>query len=347
MMRPLFFIRSAGPRDFTAMMRLAKYLNSYNLPAERRAVRRLLADSESSFRGGSVPTGRRRFVFVAEHAATGQVVGTSLIIARHGTPSLPHLSFELGTETKHSRTTDIAVKHQTLRLKSDTSGFTEAGGLVVLPAFRGLGEKVGKQLSWARFAYLARRPDRFRPRILVEYLPPLDPKTGNKLWDGIGKRFTGLSYGKADRLSAANKEFILSLFPREKIYARLLGEEAAGCLGTAGPGAEASRRMLEKIGFKFLRQVDPFDGGPHYGAALKKISVIRRTLFAKFHRAVPAEKTGRPGRNRWLVMAETRSGVRACLEAFGKTRPRGVGGETARLLGLRGGEKISFTPFDE
>ena len=270
------------------------------------------------------------------------MVGCSLVIARHGTPRLPHLAFRLGFERKKSRTLKKTVDHYTLRLRQDRSGATEIGGLVVLPRFRRSAERIGRQLSYARFAYLAAHPGLFRRKVLVEYLPKLDPLKGNELWKALGEKFTRMSYHGADRLSAGNKEFILSLFPKEKIYCCLLPEGVMSGLGVPGKGAEASLRMLERIGFRFLKQIDPFDGGPHYGADVADIPVVRKTRVFRFKGiAVPAGK-------RRLGLAEGRGGVRA---AAVPVRTRGGSVWLARphagLLRLRRDGRVYVAPFED
>ncbi|MGH7198172.1 MAG: arginine N-succinyltransferase, partial [Candidatus Omnitrophota bacterium] len=249
------------------MLKLARHLDSYNLPDDKESLKRLLRDTRASFRGSLKRKDKTRFLLVAEERPSGKLAGCSLIIARHGTPELPHLAFRLGSAKKTSCFLCKRVDHTVLKLVVEPAGFTEIGGLVVLPGHRHLKEKLGKQLSYARFAYMARHPGKFRPKVIAEYLPKLAPGgKGNALWEALGKKFTGLSYREADRLSATNKEFILKLFPRENIYGCFLPDVVVRHLGTPGPGAKVSLQMLSKIGFHYLNQIDPFDGGPHYGA---------------------------------------------------------------------------------
>lgn len=341
----MFLIRNANLGDAGAVYRLARHLDSYNLPADRKTIRRLLLDSEASFHGKNIPPHRRRYLFLAEETRRGSIAGCSLIIARHGTPALPHLSFEMGLEKKRSRSIRQTLEHRTMKLRADPRGFTEIGGLVLLPRYRGLKEKLGKQLSYVRFTYMALHPQRFQQRILVEYLPPLYKGSQSRLWEALGKKFTHLSYEEADRLSSTNKEFVLSLFPKEKIYACLLGEAATQELGTPGKGAQASVAMLQKIGFRFLRQVDPFDGGPHYGASLSHIPIFRHTAFLKVHRDRCSDRPP-PSSSRFLFMTEKKGQVRAVATAFAK-RANGIllPAESVRALRLRGGEKVAVSAF--
>jgi arginine N-succinyltransferase len=39
--------------------------------------------------------------------------------------------------------------------------------------------------------------------------------------------------------------------------------------------------MLERIGFKYVERIDPFDGGPHYEANISDISLVRKYRTAK------------------------------------------------------------------
>ena len=187
---------------------------------------------------------------------------------------------------------------------------------------------------------MALHPGRFRRKVLVEYLPALG-KEGNALWRALGEKFTGLPYRKADALSARNKEFILSFFPKEKIYCTLLPEAAVSNIGVPGEGAKSSLGMLERIGFRFLGQVDPFDGGPHYGAPTGRITLIGQTRILKFRGGAILE-TG----PRALVMHDDGRGARAALTAFAlKKGALYLPPEAARLIGLKPGCTAAVTPF--
>lgn len=339
----MFLIRSAGPEDLNQVLKLARHLDSYNLPDDKEDLKELLRDTRASFRGSLMRKEKMRFLLVAEDMKTGRLAGCSLIIARHGTRELPHLALRLSSEARTSRFLSKRVDHAVLKLSVDTAGSTEIGGLVVLPAYRHLKDKIGKQLSYARFAYMARHPQKFRRKVIVEYLPKLAPGgNGNALWEALGRKFTGLSYREADRLSAKSKEFILSLFPRGKIYGCFLPDAVVRDLGTPGPGAKISLKMLAKIGFRFLGQIDPFDGGPHYGAALSKISLVRKTDTLEFSGA--AKRAGQ--RPSVLVMAEKGGVARAVAVSFQKRGKRVfLPEEAVKAMQLRKGDRVSLTPF--
>jgi arginine N-succinyltransferase len=119
-------------------------------------------------------------------------------------------------------------------------------------------------------------PERFESHVIAELLPPFNEDGSSPLWEAFGKRFTQMKYHEADKLSRSNKDFIKNLFPQEDIYICLLEEQAQSVVGHAGKESQAAKKLLERIGLSYLDAVDPFDGGPHYGAKLQEVSLIKR-----------------------------------------------------------------------
>lgn len=279
-----FEIRAAARSDEQQLFELATYLDSVNLPADRAAIARLLDTSERSFRREVEPA-LREHVFVLCDRDTSRIVGTSMIIAQLGRRDAPYIYFDVREEERYSRTLDRHFRHAVLSIGYSYDGPTEIGGLVVHPDFRTASSKLGTLASYVRFVYLAAFRDQFRSRILAELLPPLEPDGTSRLWEAIGRHFTGLTYREADRLSKQNKEFIRGLFPDGDIYVSLLAHEAQAVIGQVGPQTRGVEKLLRRIGFRYWNRVDPFDGGPHFVAELEEISLVRQT------RRVPA----RPG----------------------------------------------------
>jgi arginine N-succinyltransferase len=329
-------------KDYQGVLELSKILNSYNLHDDPQLVRQTIEDSVRSFQN-KAPFEKRKFLFVAEDLRKSKIVGCSLILACHGSKKLPHLSFELHREIKKSKTLNISVRHVTCRLKKDSHGYTEIGGLVLLPAYRGTEDKIVKQLSLVRFALMASRPQWFKSHVLVEYLPAFGAHHESVLWQAIGRHFIPLDYEQADRKSAINKEFILSLFPKEKIYLSLLPKNVLEELDRPGLGAKASLKNIKKIGFKFLNQIDPFDGGPHYGAKRSVISWVRQTQVVQFQGATTA--LFNPSR-RYLISALVSGRVRA-LVAPVKIGDSGImlSHSVAGVLQLKQGDSVALNPF--
>ena len=160
----------------------------------------------------------------------------------------------------------------------------------------------------------------------------------------MGQKFTGLSYRTADHLSASNKEFILSLFPKEKVYCCFLSENAMRDLHVPEREVGHALRMLEKNGFSYLYQVDPFDGGPHYGAEARRVPLIRKTRTALYAKGNVSLNSYKP---RGIVMVIRKGNVRAALSHYeirgGNIR---LPSDAEQELQIRGAQKISVTPFD-
>lgn len=269
-----FVIRAVRREDLQQLTDLAKQFNLLNLPGDKKVLLEKIQRSEASF-AGDLPKDKSEYVFVVEDVEEGLVVGSSLIIAKHGSDQAPHCYFKILKRDHFSQDLGIGFIHQVLRFQLDTDGPTEIGGLLVDKTYRGRPEKLGKQISLSRFVYMALNPDRFEERVLCELTPPLTEEGRSEFWEALGRRFTGLPYQEADLLSQTNKEFIESLFPEEDIYLSLLDSKARLVLGRVGEATKPAQHLLESIGFEYLDEVDPFDGGPHYGAKTKEILPIK------------------------------------------------------------------------
>ncbi|MDP2343136.1 MAG: arginine N-succinyltransferase [Deltaproteobacteria bacterium] len=305
----MFVIRDARMDDLPGLQRLAAVLNTVNLPNDKEALEELLDLSVRSFSGRVRSPLRREYLFVMEDVATGTLAGTSQIIAQHGTREAPHIYFDVLDEERYSQTIDRHFRHTVLRLGFDYDGPTEIGGLVLDPEFRRSPGKLGKQLSYVRFVFIAMHRKWFRQRVLAELLPPLGEGGRSVLWEALGHRFTGLSYLEADRISKTNKEFIKGLFPTGHIYASLLDPAAQKVIGEVGPATEGVKKMLTAVGFQPLGRIDPFDGGPHFEANVDDIWPITKTHAGTAVIVDAASLTEAPGEScEGLVAVERKPG---------------------------------------
>lgn len=258
-----FLIRPAAKQDISDLSRLATSQSAYgflNLPDSLEKLSHLIDLSERSFAHACPNKDDCKYLFVLEDHAKNQVVGSSLILARHGTPEMPHVFFRVD-ETR-----------RTLTLCWDTEGRTELGGLLMDTAYRGHPEKLGKRLSYVRLFYIFKNASFFKEKILAELLPRFSQDGESPFWNSIGVKMTGLTYREADQRSRIDQKFVRSYFPSGSISLASLSPEAREVMGKPGPQTERVARMLEQIGFRYLHEVDPLDGGPHYGAHQKEIN---------------------------------------------------------------------------
>jgi arginine N-succinyltransferase len=274
-----FMIRAAEEGDLVQLMQLADQFTLLNMPANETILSEKIKKSIKSFTG-KLKKSESEYLFVVEDTDKKRIVGSSLIMAKHGTPKVPHNYFKVIKREKFSEDLGIGFIHKVLKFSRDTDGPTEVGGLLVDKSYRRRPEKLGKQISLVRFLYMAMHPERFEQKVLCELTPPLTDEGRSEFWEALGRRFTGLPYQEADYMSQHNKEFIKSLFP-EEVYLTLLDARARFVVGRVGEQTVPAQHLLESIGFKYLDEVDPFDGGPHLGAVLADISVVKETKKLK------------------------------------------------------------------
>ena len=340
----MLILRPVEERDVDAVVGLARQLESANLPSDRDFLERRVRASQRSF-GGQIEDWRQGvYVFVLEDADAGRTVGTSTILGKHGLPGAPHFWLELSGEERRSVELDRRFLHQRLQLHSTEDGPTEIGGLILDPPYRHHPEKCGKALSIVRFAFISMYPELFERDVIAEMLSPFEASGENLLWNAFGARFTGLRYREADRLSSRTKQFIADLFPRDPVYLTLFPESVQEMIGKINEQSRAALAILEKVGFRDLNQVDPFDGGPYYGAARDAIVSVRerRQLVLPGlapERVAPAEGTLA------LLSAEGELGFRATTVPLDERGAPLVSKACREALGVASGDRVSVTPL--
>lgn len=334
----MFLIRQSRRTDLDGILEVAHHLDTVNLPAKKDQIAKILDLSQQSF-DGSIEPSEREYLFVLENTDTHTVIGTSMIHAQHGTKRSPHVYFSVLKDERYSQTIDQYFVHEVLRLGYNYDGPTEIGGLILLPEFRHHKGKLGKLLSFCRFLYIAMHRSGFRDKVMAELLPPLEADGTSILWEQMGRRFTGLSYQEADLLSKENKEFIHTLFPHGVIYTTMLSPEIRNLIGEVGPHTRGVEKMLRRIGFRYARQIDPFDGGPHFTAQTDEITVVRDAKPMQVD-SVEGADASRP----WAIVARERDdGFRALgtrvipnaeFDRLGLTEP------VRTELGVQAGDRV-------
>jgi arginine N-succinyltransferase len=341
----MLLLRDVSRTDAPGLKQLAQVLNSVNLPHDEKVLQALIDRSVKSFQGKIEDPRQREYLFVLEDLRNERIIGTSMIIAQHGTRESPHIYFQVTDAENYSATLDKHFRHKVLSIGYNYDGPTEVGGLVVDPPYRAGPEKPGKQLSYVRFLFMAMDRTLFQPKVLAELLPPLLPDGRSLLWESIGKKFTGMDYREADKVSRKNKEFIKELFPASDIYASLFPAKAQKAIGEVGPNTVGVRRMLERIGFKYVSQIDPFDGGPHFEATLADVSLVRHHRTATVS-PLPLEHEAEEclvgvsrakGANRFRAV---RTPVR--FDDASVLLPKAA----RELLKVKAGDKVSVIPFE-
>lgn len=341
-MTPRYEIRAVRPDDAKDLAELASFLDSVNLPHDPAAIAPIIERSEQSFAGLIEPS-KREYRFVLRDLEEDRAIGTSLIVAQLGRRDAPYIYFQVRAEERYSQSLDKHFVHRVLSIGYSYDGPTEIGGLVMNPAYRRVSDKLGLQISYVRFLFIAMHRALFQDELLAELLPPLEPDGTSHLWEAVGRRFTDMTYRDADRLSKRNKEFIRGLFPEGDIYASLLSDEAQGVIGEVGPQTKGVEKMLRRIGFRYVQRIDPFDGGPHFTAPADEVTLVQRTHPAKV-------ALGTPRSPRRALLAVTLSSA-PWLRAIAAPLQEGPDGvvvdpSVAGHLGLSSGDEVWVLPLD-
>jgi len=335
-----FLIRSVEDADVSQLMNLAEQFALLNMPPDEAILRAKIKRSIKSF-GGTIPKEDAEYLFVIEDTETKKIVASSLILAKHGTADIPHNYFKVVKKERFSQDLGVGFIHTILRYRLNTDGPSEIGGLLVDSTYRRRPEKLGKQISLVRFIFMGMCPEKFEENILCELTPPLTKEGRSEFWEALGRRFTGLPYQEADKLSQVNKEFIQTLFPEEDIYLTLLDSKARLVLGRVGESTLPAKHLLESVGFKYLNEVDPFDGGPHYGVALKDITVIHRGKKVKVSEKDPS------GLGSLGLIGIYREGQFKAMQTVAQLTSQEIflPRATKDLLSLKHGDEIFWSPY--
>jgi len=318
----MFLIRNARPGDLRQLLKLAHELDSINLPAESTELRALLERSERSFAGRIRQRSRAVYLFCAEAVRTGTLAGASMIIGKHGTPRAPHYYLQIDSDERYSHALRKMFRHTYLRLRYSMDGPSELGGLIVKRAMRRNPERVGRQLSWVRFLYIAKHRARFERELIAEMLPPMTPGYRNAFWDHWGGLVTGLTFREADRLSSRDKQFIRELFPESPLYTFLLPEDVRNSLGAAGDQTRGAVRLLEQAGMRFLDQ----------NRSIRRRSLLRRRGWPPGTGQELPQLSDRERRQIARRRGELPGGAR---RSPGLSRGEGRGARRTRALGRR------------
>lgn len=340
----MLILREIAEDDLDDLVSLAEQLDSMNLPRDPEFLAERISHSRQSFERKFEDWREAIYVFALEDTETGRCIGTSTIVAKHGRPGNPYFWLAVTKEERRSTELDRRFVHTKLQLRSTEDGPTEIGGIILDPAYRGNPSKCGKALSIVRFAYICWYPERFEREVIAEMLSPFEAPGKNLLWDAFGAQFTGLPYREADHLSARSKQFIADLFPRDPVYTTLFPPGVQAMIGQPNETAIAALQILERIGFRPLEQVDPFDGGPYVGAARDAITSVRerRRLVLP---GLPFESLETSGGTLALVSAEGRHGFRATAVPLDEENAPLVSTDCREALGVAAGDSVLVTPL--
>ncbi|MEL6330271.1 MAG: arginine N-succinyltransferase [Planctomycetota bacterium] len=376
----MFRIRRAKVEDVATLLKLARMVHFINLPPDREIITHKVVHSRNGFlrvadrRARPEPEpipaavaeiGRRLdensdgkvlagygtstiesdlFMFVLEDLESGGVLGTSQTVTRMGGPGNPNVSLKLEERSFFSKSLQTGTSHTVATMHLDESGPTEIGGLILQPSYRGHKLKLGRFLSLVRFHFMGLHRRRFADRVLAEMMAAITPEGESVLWDYLGRRFVPLSYEEADRFCQYSREFITSLLPREGIYLSLLPPVARASIAEVGKETIPARKMLEKLGFTYSGQIDPFDGGPYLDCETDEIAPVKSTCRVELAKAAAASRL----KGRAIVSLLHDDGEFYAIDeacAFDNQGRLLISEQSAELLKADAGATVGYTPY--
>lgn len=280
-------IRAAVAEDIDRLLELSKMTGSgmTSMPTDRKSWEDKLSRSISDFKDPDPKKNGDIYFMVLEDLNTHQIVGSGAVYAGIGLHR-PFYSYKLSTISTSSEKLNLTVHTRILSLVNDFSGTTEIGSLFLLPEYRRDG--IGKFLSRSRFLMLADFPERFDETIFAEMRGWLDENDNSPFWEHLGRKFFGLSFQKADFISAVDGfQFISDLMPKYPVYLDLLPEAAQNVIGKPHAAAAGAFSILKKEGFRYSGYVDIFDAGPSVKTRLKGIKTVAESLDLVVNKILP------------------------------------------------------------
>jgi arginine N-succinyltransferase len=274
-------IRPIRLSDLDALLKLAQSagVGFTSLPPVAEFLQAKIELSEQSFAQVVAQPGHERYMFVMEDSDSGRVGGCCAVEAACGLDE-PFYNYRIGTTVHASRELKIYNLTPTLYLSNDYTGASVLCSLYLAPDFRSGG--AGGLLSRSRFMLMAQFPQRFAAKVIAEMRGVSDDKGRSPFWEGLGRHFFSIDYGRAEHLvGMGNKAFIAELMPKHAIYTVLLSPEARAVIGKVHEQTLPALHLLERENFRMQGYIDIFDGGPTVESPLAEVRTIKRSRLVK------------------------------------------------------------------
>jgi len=332
------FIRPIQVSDLDALLHLAQSagVGFTSLPPVAEFLQAKIELSERSFAAQVAKAGHERYMLVLEDSASGRIGGCCAVEAACGLDE-PFYNYHVGTTVHASRELEVYNYVPTLYLSNDYTGTSVLCSLYLSPEFRSGG--AGHLLSRSRFLLMAQYPRRFSSKVIAEMRGVSDERGRSPFWEGLGRHFFSIDYGRAEHLvGMGNKAIIAELMPKHPIYTLLLSPEARAVLGQVHPQTAPALHLLERENFRRQGYIDIFDGGPTVEAPLNEIRSIKRSRLAKV--VAGAAQGGLPH----LVANTQLEGYRCALAELGPSdTSAALSAEIMQALQVKAGDIVRVT----
>jgi arginine N-succinyltransferase len=261
----------------------------HSLPHDRDALEARLALSEDSFRADVDFPGEEIYIFVLEDTDTGELVGTSTIVAAAGYAQ-PFYVFRNDALIHASRELRVNRKIHALTMSHELTGRSRLAGFHIAPAL--LHEPAAHLLSRARLMYVASHRQRFTPDIFSLLLGVTDDAGVSPFWEAVGRKFFQRDFAEVEKVSGGrSRTFIAEVMPSYPLYVPLLPEDAQRVLGEPDDSALTAYEIHLEEGFEPDHYVDIFDAGPVLTVSIESCASVRFQQRREVAEPLPATAT--------------------------------------------------------
>ncbi|MBZ6377338.1 arginine N-succinyltransferase [Pacificimonas flava] len=291
----LWHLRPAQVGDLDCLHALAEQTGAgfTNLPSDKSALQARLDWNMRSFGREEETPENELYILVLEEAGSGTVGGCGMIFSRIGV-RWPFYSYKVSRLSQRSEELGRTVPLDVLHLVNDFNGVSEVGGLFLSPDLRSLG--LGGLLARSRYLFMGMNRRRFAEKVIAELRGHIEPDGRSPFWDGLGRKFFGMSFQDADEFNSQHgNQFIADLMPKYPVYTALLPQEAQAAIGRPHDNGVPAMRMLEKEGFSFTGYVDIFDAGPTMVADTERLRTVQQMQVlpvAEIVETIPEDRRG-------------------------------------------------------
>lgn len=336
----MIFIRPITPKDFKSLENLAHTASTglTSLPKDNKLLKEKIEKSVQAFSSSPKKNEGNLYLFVMENPEKSEIIGICGIISKVGATA-PFFSYTLKSQIQQCPILKREREMRVLHPKAASHHCSEICSLFLMPEYRKGG--LGKLLSFSRFHFIASHTKRFENNVIAELRGVQDRNGNSPLWDSLGKHFVNLEFAEAEMLYSQNPGFVEELMPKYPIYIDLLPKKSQEVIGRPHRNTLPAMRLLEKEGFLFDKDVDPFDGGPLLQAVTKNIRSIRESrvlTVGKIVQRAPSTKT--------YILSNLDINFRACFSSIriSKSHSVTIAIDAAKTLGVTIGDQIRCIP---
>lgn len=334
----MILVRTVQEADIDGVLSLAQqaYPGMTTLPPKQDVLEAKIANSINSVQKKSRELTGESYFLVMEDTESGEVIGTSAIIANLGHKE-PFYSYKLNKVTQTCKELDKKISFETLNLSNHFEGYAEVATLYLHKDYRKNGN--GKLLARSRYLFMAQFRERFPESVMADLRGYFDEQGRSPFWDAVGSHFFDMSFADADLYGGIHgNQFIADLMPKHPLYVNMLPQAAQDVIGQPNVVGKPALEMLKNEGFRWNGHVDIFDAAPSVDTKIDDVNSVKNSHVAEIIGLSEAQDDERAMLSTDDVTSFKTLYSTVSAEKGGVRIPR----ETLKALGLELGDSIRY-----